>query len=209
MKAGKKIRILIADDHYIVRLGIVALVNTESDMEIVAEATDGLQAVELYESHKPDLVLMDSRMTAKTGIEATVEIKKRDTGARVLILSAFDGDADIRKAFDAGVQGYVLKGSTAENLIPAIRAVAAGERWLPKEVAYRLSSHNSYEILTAREVEVLKEIAKGYANKQIAATLGITTYTVKDHMKSILAKLRVADRTEAVSVSVQRGIIQL
>jgi DNA-binding NarL/FixJ family response regulator len=152
---------------------------------------------------------MDSRMTVKTGIEATVEIKKRDTKARVLILTAFDGDADIRKAFEAGAQGYVLKSSTGEKLIPAIRAVAAGERWLPKEVAYRLSSHNSYETLTARELQVLNEIAKGFANKQIASNLGITEYTVKDHLKNILAKLRVADRTEAVSVSVQRGIIHL
>jgi DNA-binding NarL/FixJ family response regulator len=126
-----------------------------------------------------------------------------------LILTAFDGDADIRKAFEAGAQGYVLKSSTGEKLIPALRAVAAGERWIPKEVAHRLSSRNSYETLTARELQVLNEIAKGLANKQIAANLGITEYTVKDHLKNILAKLRVADRTEAVSVSVQRGIIHL
>jgi len=209
MKPDKTIRILIADDHYIVRIGLVALVNTESDMEVVAEAVDGLQAVELYDKLIPDLVLMDSRMTVKTGIEATVEIRKKDPKARVLMLTAFDGDADIRKAFEAGAQGYVLKSATGESLIPAIRAVAAGGRWVPKEVAHRLSSRNSYETLTARELQVLIEIAKGLANKQIAATLGITEYTVKDHLKNILAKLRVADRTEAVSVSVQRGIIHL
>ena len=209
MKPVKKIKILVADDHYVVRIGLVALVNTENDMEVVGEAADGLQAVELFEKLKPDLVLMDARMTAKTGIEATVEIRKKDSKARVLMLTAFDGDADIRKAFDAGVQGYVLKSSTGEHLIPAIRAVAAGERWVPKEVAHRLSSRNSYETLTARELQVLIEIAKGLANKQIGATLGITEYTVKDHLKNILAKLRVADRTEAVSVSIQRGIIHL
>ena len=209
MKLEKNIRILVADDHYIVRIGLVALVNTESDMEVVAEAADGSQAIELFEKHKPDLVLMDSRMTVKTGIEATIEILKRDATARVLMLTAFDGDADIRKAFEAGAQGYVLKSSTGEKLIPAIRAVAGGEQWIPKEVAHRLSSRNSYETLTARELQVLNEIAKGLANKQIAANLGITEYTVKDHLKNILAKLRVADRTEAVSVSVQRGIIHL
>src|SRR5258706_10791653 len=149
MKPDKTIRILVADDHYIVRIGLVALVNTESDMEVVAEAADGLQAIELFEEHKPDLVLMDSRMTVKTGIEATLEICKRDPKARVLMLTAFDGDADIRKAFDAGAQGYVLKSSTGEQLIPALRAVAAGQRWIPKEVAHRLSSRNSYETLTA------------------------------------------------------------
>ena len=209
MMPDKTIRILVADDHYIVRIGLVALVNTESDMEVVAEAVDGLQAVELYEKLAPDLVLMDSRMTVKTGIEATIEIRRKDPKARVLMLTAFDGDADIRKAFEAGAQGYVLKSATGESLIPAIRAVAAGGRWVPKEVAHRLSSRNSYETLTARELQVLIEIAKGLANKQIAATLGITEYTVKDHLKNILAKLRVADRTEAVSVSVQRGIIHL
>jgi len=209
MKPGKKIRILIADDHYVVRLGLVALVNTESDMEVVAEAADGWQAVELFEKNKPDLVLMDSRMPVKTGIEATLEIRQLEPKARVLILSAFDGDADIRKGFEAGAQGYVLKSSTGEKLIPAIRAVAAGEGWIPREVAHRLSSRNSYETLTARELQVLNEIAKGLANKQIAAALGITEYTVKDHLKNILAKLRVADRTEAVSVSIQRGIIHL
>jgi DNA-binding NarL/FixJ family response regulator len=209
MKPNKKIRILIADDHYIVRMGLVALVNTDPDMEVVAEAADGSQAIELFEKHKPDLVLMDSRMTVKNGIEATIEIRKTNPEARVLILTAFDGDADIRKAFEAGAQGYVLKSSTGEKLIPALRAVAAGERWIPKEVAHRLSSRNSYETLTARELQVLNEIAKGLANKQIAANLGITEYTVKDHLKNILAKLRVADRTEAVSVSVQRGIIHL
>ncbi|TAK94061.1 MAG: response regulator transcription factor [Verrucomicrobia bacterium] len=209
MRPNKKIRILIADDHYIVRIGLVALVNTDPDMEVVAEAADGSQAVELFEKHKPDLVLMDSRMTVKNGIEATIEIRKTNPEARVLILTAFDGDADIRKAFEAGAQGYVLKSSTGEKLLPALRAVAAGERWIPKEVAHRLSSRNSYETLTTRELQVLNEIAKGLANKQIASNLGITEYTVKDHLKNILAKLRVADRTEAVSVSVQRGIIHL
>ena len=135
MKPDRKIRILVADDHYIVRMGLAALVNTEPDMEVVAEAADGAQAIELFAKHTPDLALIDSRMPVKDGVEATVEIRKRFPNAAILMLTAFDGDADIRKALKAGVQGYVLKSSTGKQLIPALRAVAAGERWVPKEVA--------------------------------------------------------------------------
>jgi DNA-binding NarL/FixJ family response regulator len=144
-------------------------------------------------------------MAGKSGVEATIEIRKRFPGARVLMLTAFDGDADIRRALEAGVQGYVLKGSTGETLIPAIRAVVAGEEWIPTEVAARLAART----LTTRELQVLDELAKGLANKQIAEVLNITEYTVKDHLKSILAKLHAADRTEAVTAAVQRGIIRL
>ncbi|HWD18517.1 MAG TPA: response regulator transcription factor [Verrucomicrobiae bacterium] len=199
----------MADDHYVVRIGLIALVNTETDLEVVAEAADGAQAVALFAEHQPDLVLMDSRMAVKNGIEATVEIRNLDPRARILMITAFDGDADIRRALEAGAQGYVLKSSTGEQLIPALRAVAAGQRWVPKEVAHRLASRNSYEILTTREMEVLSQIAKGLANKQIADILGITEHTAKTHLKSILAKLRVSDRTEALSVAIQRGIIHL
>jgi DNA-binding NarL/FixJ family response regulator len=209
MKPDRMTRILIADDHYVVRIGLVAVVNSQPDMEVVAEAADGAQAVDLFEKCRPDLVLMDSRMAVKTGIEATIEIRKRDSKARVLVLTAFDGDEDIRRAFEAGASGYVLKSSTAAQLIPALRAVAAGERWVPKEVARRLSSRNSYETLTSRELEVLNEVAKGLANKQIAEFLGISEHTVKGHLKIILAKLRVADRTEALRVALQRGLIHL
>ena len=209
MKKDRKIRILVADDHYIVRMGLVALVNTESDMEVVAEAADGAQAIELFAKFSPDLALIDARMPVKTGFEATVEIRKRFPNASILMLTAFDGDADIRKALEAGVQGYVLKSSTGDKLIPALRAVAAGERWVPKEVADRLASRNSFEQLSAREMQVLNQLAKGLANKQIAEALNITEYTVKDHLKNILAKLRVADRTEAVTTALQRGIIHL
>lgn len=207
MKRHRKIRVLIADDHYVVRMGLAAVVNTEADMEVVAEAADGAQAVELFAQCQPDLALMDSRMPVKDGIEATIEIRKRFPGAAVLMLTAFDGDADIQRALDAGVRGYVLKNSTGEKLIPALRAVAAGQQWVPREIASQLASHKSFEQLTPREVEVLYELAKGLANKQIADTLKISEYTVKDHLKNILAKLRVADRTEAVAVALQRGII--
>lgn len=209
MKKDRKIRIIIADDHYIVRMGLVALVNTEPDMEVVAEAADGAQAIELFAKHSPDLALIDARMPVKNGFEATVEIRKQFPNAAILMLTAFDGDADIRKALEAGVQGYVLKSSTGDKLIPALRAVAAGERWVPKEVADRLASRNSFEQLTAREMQVLIELARGLANKQIADVLNISEYTVKDHLKNILAKLRVADRTEAVTVALRRGIIHL
>jgi len=205
----QKITILIADDHYIVRMGLVALVHTEGDMKVVAEAADGAQAVELYARFQPDLALMDTRMPVKDGIEATAEIRKQFPAARILMLTAFDGDADIRRALDAGVQGYVLKNSTGDKLIPALRAVAAGERWLPAEVSAQLASRKSFEQLTPRELEVLGELAKGLANKQIADALRISEYTVKDHVKNVLAKLRVADRTEAVAVALQRGIIHL
>ncbi|MGA9777151.1 MAG: response regulator transcription factor [Verrucomicrobiia bacterium] len=206
-KKASPIRILIADDHYIVRMGLIAMINSESDMEVVAEATDGAQAAALFAKLNPDLALMDSRMPVKNGIEATVEIRKHNNAARILMLTALDGDEDIHKALEAGAAGYVLKDSTEEKLMPAIRAVASGQRWIPEDVASRLTSRRSFEELTPRELEVLHELAKGMANKQIADVLNITENTTKWYLKNILAKLRVADRAEAVAVAVQRGII--
>ena len=209
MKKDGKIRILIADDHYIVRIGLVALVNTEPDMEVVAEAGDGAQALELFAKHTPDLALLDLRMPIKTGVEAAIEIRRQFSGACILMLTAFDGDEDIHKALQAGAQGYVLKSSPGEKLLPALRAVAAGQRWIPNEVANRLASRNAFEPLTPREVQVLNQLAKGLANKEIADVLSISEHTTKDYLKSILAKLRVSDRTEAVTAALQRGIIHL
>ena len=206
-KKASPIRILIADDHYIVRMGLIAMINSEPDMEVVAEATDGTQAVALFTKLNPDLALMDSRMPVKNGIEATVEIRKHNNAARILMLTALDGDEDIHKALEAGAAGYVLKDSTEEKLMPAIRAVASGQRWIPEDVASRLTSRRSFEELTPRELEVLHELAKGMANKQIADVLNITENTTKWYLKNILAKLRVADRAEAVAVAIQRGII--
>src|SRR3974390_420881 len=199
MRPGGKIRILIADDHYIVRMGLVALMNTEPDMEVVAEAADGAQALELFRKHNPDLALLDMRMPVKNGIEATKEIRNRFPNAQILILTAFDGDEEIHKALQAGAQGYVLKSSTGEKLIPAIRAVAGGPRWVPKEIASRLTARNLFEELTPRELQVLQQLARGLSNKEIADHFKITEYTAKDHLKNILEKLRVADRTEAVT----------
>jgi len=209
MRTNGKIRVLVADDHFVVRMGLIGLVKTESDMEVVGEASDGYQAVAQFQLTQPSVVLMDLRMPGKDGIEATQEIRRRCPHARILMLTTFDGDEDIHKALEAGAQGYALKTSTGENLTPAIRAVAAGQRWIPKEVASRLAFRNTFEELTPREVEVLQQLAKGLANKQIADVLAISEYTVKDHLKNILSKLRVADRTEAVTAAIQRGIIHL
>ena len=209
MKKLETIRILIADDHYIVRMGLVALMSTEPDMEVVAEAADGVQAVELFRKHHPDLAVLDMRMPLRNGIETTREIRTTFPTAKVLILTAFDGGEEIHKALQTGAQGYVLKSSTGEKLIPAIRAVAAGQSWVPQEVANRLTARNLFEELTPRELQVLQLLAKGRANKEIADILRITEYTAKDHLKSILAKLRVADRTEAATAAIQRGIIHL
>ncbi|HWD94178.1 MAG TPA: response regulator transcription factor [Verrucomicrobiae bacterium] len=209
MKDGPKIRILVADDHFVVRMGLTALVNTEPDLEVVGEAVDGAQAVTAFDKHKPDLVLMDLRMPVKDGVSATAEIRAKHPNARVLMLTTFDGDTDIHRAMQAGAQGYVLKNTTGDKLIPALRAVAAGQRWIPKEIATRLASRNLFEELTPRELQVLEQMAKGLANKEIADVLKITGHTVKDHLKSILGKLHVSDRTEAVTVAIQRGIIHL
>jgi len=209
MSRASSLRLLIADDHFIVRSGLVALIQAEPDMTVVAEAADGAQAVTLYAQHRPDLALLDLRMPVKNGNDAIVAIRAAFPQARILVLTAFNGDEDIYKALRAGALGYVLKSATGESLIPAIRAVAAGQSWIPDDIATRLAMRNAHEALTAREVQVLREAARGKANKEIAAALAISEYTVKDHLKAILAKLHAADRTEAVTAAVQRGIIEL
>lgn len=201
------IRILIADDHYVVRMGLTALVETEPDLQVVGEAADGTQVVELYKKLEPDLVLMDLRMPQTDGVTATRKIREQFPNARILMLTTYDGDDDIHKALSAGAGGYLLKNSTRDSLIPAIRAVAAGQRWIPQEVASRLAARKMFEELTPRELGVLHQLAKGLANKEIADVLKISEHTVKDHLKSILGKLHVADRTEAVTAALQRGII--
>ncbi len=203
------IRVLVVDDHFVVRFGLVSLVNTEPDLTVVGEADDGDQAIALFEKLQPDLVLMDLRMPGKSGPEATAQIRRMSERARILMLSAFDGDEEIHTALEAGAHGYVLKSATGDELIPAIRAVAAGRRWIPHNVATRLKSRNLFEELTPREVAVLTEVAKGLSNKELADALGITEHTAKDHLKSILAKLRVADRTQAVTLAIQRGILRV
>ena len=209
MKKDSKIQVLVADDHYVVRMGVTAIINNEPDMEVVAEAANGAQAVEEFKKHEPDLTLLDSRMPLKGGVDAAKEIRSLRNSARILMLTAFDGDEDIHKALAAGAQGYILKSSTGVQLVPALRAVASGKEWIPEEVARRLAKRKEFEPLTPRELEVLHELAKGLANKQIADVMSISQYTTKGYLKNILTKLRVADRTEAVTVAIQRGLIHL
>jgi DNA-binding NarL/FixJ family response regulator len=185
------------------------LVNSEPNMVVVAEAANGNQAVDLYCKHQPHLVLMDLRMPGKDGIQATIEIRSRDPAARVLMLTTFDRVTDIQKALNAGAKGYLLKNATRRELIPAIQAVAAGQRWIPKEIAKRLESAKLFEELTLRELQVLQLLVKGLANKQIGDVLNITEHTVKGFLKIIFGKLQVQDRTEAVTAAIQRGIIHL
>ncbi|MBE2215249.1 MAG: response regulator transcription factor [Opitutaceae bacterium] len=209
MSADAKIRILVADDHFIVRSGLAAVIDCEPDMAVVAQAADGAQAVEYFERHRPDVALLDLRMPVLGGNEAIETIRRSHPDARILVLTAYSGDEDIHRALEAGAMGYVLKSSTGEGLIPAIRAVAAGERWIPRDVASRLAMRKTYEPLSTREIEVLRLIARGRANKEIARELSISENTVKDHMKNILSKLHVSARTEAVTAAAQRGIIEL
>ena len=183
------------------------MINLEPDMQVVAEATDGIQAMAMFKKCNPDLALLDLRMPVKNGIEAAAEIRRQNKAARILMLSALHGDEDIHRAIEAGAAGYVLKDSTEDKLLPAIRAVASGKHWIPEEVAKRLESRRLFEDLTQRELLILNEVVKGLANKQIADVLSISENTVKWHLKNILAKLCVADRAEAVAVAIQRGII--
>lgn len=209
MTTPSPLRILVADDHFVVRSGLVALIDSEPGLKVVAQATDGAQAVALYREHRPEVAILDMRMPVLNGIAAVEQIRREFPEARVLMLTAFNGDEDIHRALAAGTQGYLLKSSTGDDMIPAIRAVAAGERWVPEDVARRLAARNEAETLTGREVEVLREIARGRANKEIAVRLTISENTVKDHLKNILSKLHVSARTEAVTAAVQRGIIEL
>jgi DNA-binding NarL/FixJ family response regulator len=209
MNPARAITVLVADDHFVVRSGLEALIHSEPDMRVVAQAADGAQALAAYAKHRPDIVLLDLRMPGRSGGEVIEQLRIDFPDARILVLTAFSGDEDIHRALAAGALGYVLKSSTGDGIIPALRAVAAGERWIPQDVASRLAVRKTHEALTQREIEVLREIARGRANKEIAHALAISEYTVKDHLKNILAKLHVAARTEAVTAAVQRGIIEL
>lgn len=209
MSNPRTLRIILADDHFIVRSGLVALIDSEPDMEVVAQATDGAQAIEAYSRLQPDVLLVDLRMPVVGGNQVIETIRRDFPAAHILVLTAYNGDEDIHKSLASGACGYLLKSSTGDDLIPAIRTVAAGGRWIPRDVASRLAVRRDYGSLTQREIEVLREIARGRANKEIAGSLAISENTVKDHLKSILAKLQVAARTEAVTVAVQRGIIEL
>jgi DNA-binding NarL/FixJ family response regulator len=209
MTSQTPIRILLADDHSVVRMGLEALISTEPGLAVVGHAVDGNDAVLQYRKLKPDVVLMDLLMPRMTGTQALAMIRTEFPAARILILSTSDGDDDVYRALQAGAVGYILKSSPGEQLIPAIHAVMRGERWIPPEVASRLADRSLREELSMREVQVLQELARGGSNKEIANALNITEHTVKAHIKNILAKLPARDRTEAVTVALQRGIIHL
>ncbi len=203
------IRVMIIDDHQIVRQGLVALLNTEPDLRVVAEGSDGQQAVELFRQHQPDVTLMDLRMPVLTGVEATKAIRKEAPTARVIVLTTFDGDEDIYRALQAGAQSYLLKGVSFEELTDAIRTVHAGQRRIPAAVAERLAERMAAEVLTAREQQVLELIVRGKSNKEIGTALSISEATVKSHINSLLSKLGVTDRTQAATTALQRGLVHL
>ncbi len=205
----KLIRILTVDDHPLLREGIAALVASQSDMKLVGEATNGREALEQFREHRPDVTLMDLQMPEMKGIDAIIAIRGEFPKARVIVLTTYTGDVQILRALKAGAQAYLLKGLLRKELLETIRAVHAGQKRIPPEVAAQLADYAGDEALSAREIQVLQLIAGGNANKQIAFQLSITEETVKGHVKNILAKLSANDRTHAVTIGLKRGIIQL
>jgi DNA-binding NarL/FixJ family response regulator len=215
MTAGERagndvqIRILVSDDHPVVRAGLSSVLAQQAGLQVVAEAENGAQAVELYRQHRPDVCLMDLRMPVMDGVQAIRAIIAADPKARILALTTYDGDADIRRALDAGARGYLLKDMLLTDVLGAVRAVHRGERVIPDPVAARLSAYPERSDLTERELEVMQLVARGLSNKEVARAIGRTDETVKIHLKNVFAKLGVADRTEAVTVGLSRGLIHL
>jgi DNA-binding NarL/FixJ family response regulator len=203
------IRVLTADDHSVVRAGIAAMIANETDITVVAEAGNGEEAVARYSEHHPNVVLMDLRMPKVDGVTAIRAIREADPDARIVALTTYDGDADIHRALSAGACAYLVKDVLVGELVNAIRSAAAGKRVIPATVATRLAEFTPRVDLTTREVEVLRLVAKGLRNREIARVIGRTEGTVKVHLKNIHEKLGVEDRTEAVTLALQRGIIHL
>ena len=203
------IRVFTVDDHALLRKGIRALINAESDMELVAEASTGREAVEEFRAHRPDITLMDLQMPDMTGIEAIIAIRGEFPDARIIVLSTYSGDVNVTRALKAGARGFLLKGNVNKELLATIRAVQTGQKRISAEVASDLAEHTGEDELTSREIEVLRLIAAGNANKEIAAQLDLAEDTVKRHVTNILSKLRANDRTHAVTIGLKRGIIEL
>lgn len=203
------IRILIVEDHNVVRQGLAALISTVEDMQVVAQASNGAEGVRLFREHRPDVTLMDLRLPQMSGVEAITAIRKEHGQARVIVLTTFDGDEDIYRALQAGAKGYLLKDMFGDELMDAIRAVHTGKTRIPAEIAERLAERMGGPELTDRELEVLREVARGLSNKEIGNRLFISEATVKTHLNNILSKMGVADRTQAVTSAIQRGIIHL
>lgn len=209
MDASAQIRIFCVDDHPLMRDGIAAVIRNEPDMLLVGEASTGREAIEGYRQHRPDITLMDLRLPDIGGIDAMVAIRGQFADARVIMLTTFEGDAEIYRALEAGARGYMLKSMPRKQLVETIRKVHAGKKHVPPEVAAHLMEHLGDERLSQREIEVLQKIAEGNRNSDIAAVLFISEETVKGHIKNIMEKLSASDRTEAVTIGIRRGIIRL
>jgi DNA-binding NarL/FixJ family response regulator len=205
----RQIRVLSVDDHDLIREGIAALIANQTDMALVAEASNGRDAIERFRSHRPDVTLMDLQMPEMNGIDALIAIRSEYPEARIIVLTTYAGDVLCKRALKAGAQAYILKGDVRKDLLDTIRAVCSGRKFIHAEVATELASHATDDALSEREIEVLSLIADGNSNKLIADHLKISEDTVKGHVKRILAKLGANDRTHAVTVGLKRGIIEL
>ena len=206
---SKRIRILAVDDHPVLRQGIAALIADESDMTLVAEATNGREAIQQFRAHRPDLTLMDLQMPEMNGLDAMIAIRGEFPDARIIVLTTYTGDVQARRALQAGARAYLLKTSLHKELLDTIRAVHAGRKNLSPEVSFELAEHAAEETLSPLEVRVLRLIADGNSNKEIAAMLSVTEDSVKGHVRNILSKLGADDRTQAAMIGVKRGIIEL
>ena len=209
MSPTKKIRILCVDDHPIVREGLASIIALQPDMELIGAAESGAEALQLSRGAMPDVALVDLRLRDMSGHELARQLLSQSSDIRIVILTSFEGDADIERALAAGARGYVVKGTPRDELLAAIRAVHLGRRHIPGSVAEKLAEHLGSEKLSERELQVLGQIAMGKRNKEIGAVLGIAEDTVKMHVKNVLEKLEVNDRTEAVTVALRRGILHL
>lgn len=203
------IRILVADDHPIVREGVAALVGGQSDMQMVGQAANGREAIQQFRAHHPDIVLMDLQMPEMNGLDALIAILEEAPEARIIMLTTYAGDAQVQRAIKAGARGYLLKSSLYEELLQTIRAVHAGRKAISAEASYELAEHAADEALTPAEIRVLRLIAEGMANKEVAEQLLVSEETVKGQVRNILSKLGAKDRTQAAMIGVKRGIIQL
>jgi two-component system NarL family response regulator len=205
----ERIRILVVDDHHVVRQGLVALLNIIPDIEVVGEASDGLQAIDLHKTLQPDITLMDLQLPNLGGVDAILKIRVNEPTAKFIVLTTFDGDEDIFRSLQAGAKAYLLKGMTVDELVSTIQAVHSGRTLISPAIAEKLAERMSTQALTNRELKVLERIVAGRANKEIASDLLISEATVKSHINSLLGKLGVSDRTHAATVALQRGIVHL
>jgi DNA-binding NarL/FixJ family response regulator len=203
------IRLLIVDDHFVVRIGLTSALNLEPDLQVIAEARNGKEAVALYQQHRPDVVVMDYQLPELNGAEATAAIRALDPDARIIILSVYKGEEDVHRAVEAGASGYLPKSAEPRELVDAIRAIRNGDRYFPAAISAALAQRQARATLSDREHEVLVMIVRGRSNKEIAAAMGISENTVKVHTTRVFEKLNVADRLEAATAAIQRGIVHL